>query len=105
MIVTYQPRVATCRSLCGKGDHCLGACYRVGNIYVISTARDNTKIFAWSTHLFFFRESPLGEFFFEISWPRAARLRAWCCVFFIIYVQHLHNLREEEKLRNSGYMA
>ena len=26
-------------------------------------------------------------------------------VFFIIYVQHLHNLREEEKLRNSGYMA
>ena len=24
-------------------------------------------------------------------------------VFFIIYVQHLHNLREEEKLRNSGY--
>ena len=34
-----------------KGDHCLGACYRVGNIYVISTARDNTKIFAWSTLL------------------------------------------------------
>ena len=26
-------------------------------------------------------------------------------VFFIIYVQHLHNLREEKKLRNSGYMA
>ena len=26
-------------------------------------------------------------------------------VFFIIYVQHLLNLREEEKLRNSGYMA
>ena len=24
-------------------------------------------------------------------------------VFSIIYVQHLHNLREEEKLRNSGY--
>ena len=79
--------------------------YRAGNIYVISTARDNTKIFAWSTLLFVFRESPLGEFFFEVSWPRAARLRAWCCFFFIIYVQHLHNLREEEKLRNSGYMA
>ena len=26
-----------------KEDHCLGACYRVGNIYVISTARDNTR--------------------------------------------------------------
>ena len=26
-------------------------------------------------------------------------------VFFMIYVQHLHNLREEEELRNSGYMA
>ena len=24
----------------GKGDHCLGACYRVSNIYVISTVRD-----------------------------------------------------------------
>ena len=56
------------------------------------------------TLLFFFRESPLGEFFFEVSWPRAARLRACCCFFFIIYVQHLHNLREEEKLRNSGYL-
>ena len=38
-----------------KGDHCLGACYRVGNIYVISTARDNTKIFAWSTLNSFWR--------------------------------------------------
>ena len=26
-------------------------------------------------------------------------------VFFIIYVQHLHDPREEEKLRNNGYMA
>ena len=26
-------------------------------------------------------------------------------VFFIIYVHHLYNLREEEKLRNSVYMA
>ena len=26
-------------------------------------------------------------------------------IFFVIYVQHLHNLREEEKLWNSGYMA
>ena len=41
-----------------NGDHCLGACYRIGNIYVISTALDNTKIFAWSTLLFIFRESP-----------------------------------------------
>ena len=48
-----------------------------------------------------FRESPLGEFFFEVSWPRAAGLQACCCFFYIIYVQHLHNLGEEEKLRNN----
>ena len=25
-------------------------------------------------------------------------------VFFIMYLQHLHNLREEQKLKNSGYL-
>ena len=65
--MTYRPRVASADLSVEKGDHCLGACYRVGNIYVISTARDNTKIFAWSTLLFVFRESPLGEFFFEVN--------------------------------------
>ena len=55
---------------------------------IVWQSQDNVTLFLLSKYAKMTRKMNRGHF-----------------VFFMIYVQHLHNLREEEKLRNSGYMA